>query len=154
MALNAPEQVTRALAERGLDGLSDEERGLLPPGFTPGSTAYFERFAREVQQHGPMSESTVRTFFAAQSAWDDTMAWQAARFLAAHPEQVLVIIVGDFHASFGGGLPDRLWARGVTKTVVISQVDARGLDEAALRALLVPDSQYGPRADFIWVTRP
>ena len=152
VALNAPEQVTQALAPRRPEGLSDEERSLLPPGFTLGNAAYFERFAREVQQHGSMPESAVRNFFAAQSAWDDTMAWRAARFLEAHPEQVLVIIVGDFHASYGGGLPDRLWARGVTKTVVISQVHARGLDEAGLQALLAPDPRDGPRADFIWIT--
>lgn len=154
VALNAPEPVTKALAQRGLEGLSDEERSLLPPGFALGNAAYFERFAREVQQHGPLPETAVHNFFAAQSAWDDTMAWRAARFLEAHPEQVLVIIVGDFHASYGGGLPDRLWARGVTKTVVISQVDARGLDEAGVRALLAPDPRDGPRADFIWLTGP
>ena len=154
IALNAPEQVTKALAQRGPEGLSDEERSLLPPTFTLGNAAYFERFAREVQQHGSMPESAVRNFFAAQSAWDDTMAWRAAWFLEAHPEHVLVIIVGDFHAIYGGGLPDRLWARGVTKTVVISQVDAQGLDEAEVRALLVPDPRDGTRADFIWITGP
>ncbi|HEU5299941.1 MAG TPA: ChaN family lipoprotein [bacterium] len=153
VALNAPEQVTRALAQRGVDGLTAEERALLPPGFTLGSGAYFERFAETMRQdHGAMPEQALANFFAAQSAWDDTMAWQAARYLAAHPEQVLVIIVGDVHGAYGGGLPDRLWARGVTRTVVISQVDASGLDDAAVAAVLAPHPAYGPRADFIWIT--
>lgn len=153
VALNAPDQVTRALAQRGPEGLTEAERALLPPGFTLGSGAYFERFAEVMRQdHGPMPEQTLANFFAAQSAWDDTMAWQAARYLAAHPEQVLVIIVGDVHGAYGGGLPDRLWARGMTRVVVISQVDGSTLDDAAVAEVLTPHPKYGPRADFIWIT--
>jgi uncharacterized iron-regulated protein len=64
VALNAPEVLTRAIAQRGLDALSDQERALLPPEFALGSALYFERFAREVQQHGGLSEAAVRDFFA------------------------------------------------------------------------------------------
>ncbi len=72
--------------------------------------------------------------------------------LRAHPEQVLVIIVGDFHASYGGGLPDRLRARGVTSMLVISQVNRFGLDDDETRRLVVPDPRHGVRADYVWVT--
>jgi uncharacterized iron-regulated protein len=152
VALNAPEALTRAIAQQGLDALSDEERGLLPPGFGLGNALYFERFAREVQQHGRLTDAAVSNFFAAQSAWDDTMAWRAVTFISAHPDQVLVIVVGDFHVAYGGGLPDRLRARGAPTVWTISQVGIEGLSEAEMQARLNPDSRYGPRADYIWLT--
>jgi uncharacterized iron-regulated protein len=92
-----------------------------------GNERYFERFAGEARQHGDMTAQEVRKFFAAQSAWDDTMAWQASEYLKAHPDHVLAVIVGDFHAAYGGGLPDRLRSRGVTKIQVISQVNGYDL---------------------------
>ena len=154
LALNAPQFLTRALAQRGVDGLTDEERSWLPPGFQLGNALYFERFAEDVRQHGSLTEETVRRFFAAQSAWDDAMAWQSAEYLRAHPEQVLVIIVGDFHASYGGGLPDRLRARGAGPVLVISQVDAGDLTVEEVANLVAPDTRYGVRADVVWVTVP
>jgi uncharacterized iron-regulated protein len=152
-ALNAPARLTRALAQRGLDGLTAEERGLLPPDFQVGSRPYFERFAAVMGQHGPPSEAALRNYFAAQSAWDDTMAWQAAEFIRAYPDQVLVIIVGDFHASYGGGLPDRLLARGLGYPLVISQVNRHGLTDEETRRLVAPHPVFGPRADYVWLTQ-
>jgi uncharacterized iron-regulated protein len=152
-ALNAPRQLARSLAQKGLEGLSDDERAWLPPNFQLGNPLYFERFAVGVRQHGPLPERAVQNFFAAQSAWDDTMAWQAVDYLRVYPEQILVIIVGDFHAAYGGGLPARLRERGATHVLVISQVNAFQLREADWETLLAPDPRYGVRADFIWLTR-
>lgn len=152
-ALNAPEQLAGALAHKGPAGLSADERSWLPPDFQLGNALYFERFAHDVRQHGDLSETAIGNFFAAQSAWDDTMAWQALDYLRGHPDQVLVIIVGDFHAVYGGGLPDRLRARGAAKVFVVSQVDGYGLSDAEVQQLLAPDPRYGVRADFVWLTR-
>lgn len=152
LALNAPSFLSRALAQRGVEGLTGEERSWLPPGFQLGNALYFERFALDVRQHGDLSEEMVRRFFAAQSAWDDTMAWQSVEYLRAHPEQVLVIVVGDFHASYGGGLPDRLRARGAGPVLVISQVSADGLTAEDVARVVAPDPHHGARADVVWVT--
>jgi len=153
-ALNAPASLARALSQRGVGGLSDTERSWLPPDFQLGNARYMERFAEAVRQHGELSETAVRNFFAAQSAWDDTMAWQAVEYLRGRPDQVLVVIVGDFHASYGGGLPDRLRARGAAHVLVISQVNGAGLDDAERQEVLRPDPRYGVRADFAWLTIP
>lgn len=152
LALNAPPGLTRALAQRGTEGLTDEERALLPPGFQLGNDLYFERFAAAMRGHGTPTEAVLRNYFAAQSAWDDTMAWQAAEFSRANPDQVLVIIVGDFHAAYGGGLPDRLRVRGVWDLLVISQVNRYGVSDEEAQRLIAPDPRYGPRADVVWVT--
>ncbi len=152
-ALNAPTQLAEALAQKGIAGLSDEERSWLPPDFQLGNALYFERFVAAVGPHGNLREDTIRDFFAAQSAWDDTMAWQARDYLQAHPDQVLVIIVGDFHASYGGGLPDRLRARGIAHVLVVSQVNGYDLSEEEVQELLAPNPRYGIRADYVWLTQ-
>jgi uncharacterized iron-regulated protein len=151
-ALNAPPRLTRALSQRGVAGLTDEERALLPPEFQLGSERYYERFVAALGAHGTLSEGALRNYFAAQSAWDDTMAWQAREFLRAHRDQVLVIIVGDFHASYGGGVPERLRARGATGVLVISQVNGYGLSDDDAKRLAGPDPRHGARADYVWVT--
>ena len=82
------------------------------------------------------------------------MAWRVAEFLRGHPDHVLFIVVGDFHASYFGGLPDRLRARGVDDILVISQVNAEDSSEDERRELIEPHPVYGPRADFVWSTEP
>jgi uncharacterized iron-regulated protein len=72
------------------------------------------------------------------------MAWRALQHLDENPEDILVIIVGDFHVSYGGGLPDRLRARGAADVVTISQVLEK--DEVKVHP------KYGARADFVWVS--
>jgi uncharacterized iron-regulated protein len=80
------------------------------------------------------------------------MAYNAVQFLAAHPEQVLMILVGDFHAQYFGGLPDRLRARGIRSLVVVSQLSSEGLSPEELQAELQPHPRWGARGDYLWVT--
>jgi uncharacterized iron-regulated protein len=80
------------------------------------------------------------------------MAWVSTEYLRMHPEQILVIIVGDFHATYGGGLPDRLRARGAD-VLTISQVNLSGLSGDEENGEILPDEKFGPRAEYIWVSR-
>lgn len=150
LALNAPRSLTGAISKKGLDGLSPEELSLLPPGFQLGRADYRERFELVMGGHAPAS--VFERYFAAQSTWDDSMAWIAAEFLAKNPSHCLAIIVGDFHAQFGGGLPDRLLARGLKNVVTISQFDADALTPAEVQEELGPHPKYGPRGDAVWVS--
>lgn len=149
LALNARRDLTAKIAKKGLESLTPEERSELPADFTLGNPGYLERFRQSMGGHVP--DSAVERYFAAQSAWDETMADTATRFLRAHPEQLLVVIVGDFHAAYGGGLPDRLRARGAPEVVAISQVQATGLTDAELEELIRPDPRYGVRGRYVWI---
>lgn len=151
LALNAPRSLTGKVSKGGLESLTPEEQKLLPPGFQQGRDSYKKRFLA-MMPHLPTPEAGER-YFAAQSIWDDTMAWRAAEFIQNHPEQVLVIVVGDFHAQYGGGLPDRITARTQQKPVVFSYVNTEGLSPADLEQELNPNTEYGPRADFIWYAK-
>jgi uncharacterized iron-regulated protein len=150
LALNAPRALTGRISKVGLAGLTLDELKLLPPNFQLGRDSYKKRFLADMP-HLP-NPAAGDNYFAAQSAWDDTMAWRAAEFLKAHPDQVLAIVVGDFHAQYGGGLPDRIAARTGQKPVVFSMVATDGLTEDETREALEPSLEFGPRADYLWIT--
>jgi len=148
LALNAPRELTSKIAKSGLDSLTEMEKDMLPSDFTLGNAGYFERFKEVMGGHVP--ESKLKDYFAAQSAWDETMAWKANQHLSVHPDQVLVIIVGEFHVRYGGGLPDRLRARGAQAVHTMTFVNTDGLTPEERSFELLPSSSYGQRSDFIW----
>lgn len=150
LGINAPRSLTGRIAKSGLASLSPADQALLPPGLQLGRPSYRERF--EVVMGTHIKPDQMQPYFEAHSVWDDTMAWQAQSFLQSHPDHCLAIVVGDFHAQYGGGLPDRLKARGVQSVTVISQVEARDLTGAELDDAVLPSPIYGARADAIWVT--
>lgn len=149
LALNAPRTLTGKIAKQGLESLTEVERQLLPPNFELGRASYKKRFLAQMP-HLPSPADGDR-YFAAMSAWDDTMAWQAAEFIKVHPDQVLVIVVGDFHAQYSGGLPARIQARTQQKPWVFSLVNPDGLTKEEVLAEIQPSPVDGPRGDFIWL---
>lgn len=151
-ALNSPRVLSSKIARGGLESLSAEEYALLPPQFSRGNDGYFERFQNAMGGHGPKGDALER-YFLAQSLWDDTMAWKALKALRRDPAQVLVIIVGEFHVQYGGGLPDRLRARGANAVVTLSQLNVEGASAEEIEEATRPTGVYGPRADFLWISR-
>ncbi len=149
VALNAPRSLTGKIAKMGMGSLTPEELAILPPNFTVGRESYKTRFLENVPHQMPAAD--MDRLFTAQSVWDDTMAWKAKEFLDKNPKQVLVIIVGEFHVQYGGGLPDRLKARGVSSVLTFSQVDTRNFNDEDLPQLIAPSSRDGVRADYLWL---
>jgi len=151
LALNAPRWLTAKISQQGLTSLSEQQRQLLPPHFEIGNEFYRERFWKAIGGDHVPHEKLIN-YFTAQSLWDDTMAWQTAEHLKIYPNDVVVIIVGDFHAIYGGGLKDRLQQRGVDSVISISQVNLSGLNEFERHEMLAPHPNWGARADFIWTS--
>ena len=66
-----------------------------------------------------------------------------------------MIIVGEFHAQYGGGLPDRISKRFPESQVkILSQIWAEGMSDDEIQKALQPSQTEGPRGDFIWVSKP
>ena len=149
MALNAPRALTSKISKVGIAGLEEAEKALLPPHFELGRASYKKRFL-SMMPHLP-DPATGERYFAAQSVWDDTMAWRASEFIKSHPDQVLAIVVGDFHAQYGGGLPDRIAARSGVAPTVFSFVNIQDLSESEIQDQVKPSPEYGIRADYLWV---
>jgi len=151
LGLNLPRSVTSKISKNGLASLSAEDWAFMPPGFQLGRDSYRQRFMDAAGSHCKVPENC----FAAQCAWDDTMAWQAGNFVTAHPDQVLVVVVGEFHVQYGGGIKHRVLQRlPNAKVVTLSQIWAEEMSEDEIKASIQPSQNEGERADFIWVSRP
>ena len=151
LGLNLPRSISGKISKQGLASLTDDDLKLMPPRFELGRDSYKTRFMIAAGAHCKVPDNC----FAAQSAWDDTMAWQATQFIKSNPDQVLVVIIGEFHVQFGGGTPYRIFARlPEAHIVTLSQVWAEGLTPEEIKQELQPSATEGPRADFIWVSRP
>ncbi|AZZ36498.1 hypothetical protein CIK05_06750 [Bdellovibrio sp. qaytius] len=103
--INIPRAVTGQISKNGLASLTPEQQLLMPPNFTLGNDSYKRRFFDVMGGHVPPEKFI--NYFTAQSVWDETMAWQALNFVQNNPDFIYVIIVGEFHVAYGGGLPDR-----------------------------------------------
>lgn len=157
LGLNMPSEVTRSISRNGIDSLTLEQNALLPPNFTLGRDSYKERFFKAMGH--PVPPEKQLNYFTAQSLWDDTMAWQTVNYVTKNPDQIFVIIVGEFHVQYGGGLPNRLNARlaeaGFNLPITtFSQIWAEGLTETEIKLELEPSPIEGPRANYIWITQP
>ncbi|MFH1135890.1 MAG: ChaN family lipoprotein [Pseudomonadota bacterium] len=143
LALNAPRSITGKIAREGLQALSPEERASIPGELVMGPDEYRERVAQAFSGHA--GHVDLDRFFAAQVAWDETMAQTLADYLAspAGRDRRVVVICGNEHVFRRHGLPSRLARR-----VGVSQVVLLGLVSTESETL-------GPReADFAWVTAP
>ncbi|MGD9802287.1 MAG: ChaN family lipoprotein [Hyphomicrobiaceae bacterium] len=154
IALNVARRVTTQIANQGLKVLNAEDRKQLPKDFAiegRGNDLYFQRFKAAMPRE--ISESDkIENYFMAQSAWDDTMAWTATEYIRSHPQEVLVIVVGDFHVIYNGGLPERLRKRGATDVVTISMLPtAPPMTRVEKEQATSPHGPDGPRADWIWL---
>jgi len=158
LGINIPRAVTSQISKNGIASLSPEQQLLMPPDFTMGNEAYKRRFFDVMGGHVPPEKFI--NYFAAQSTWDETMAWQALNFVKANPDYTYVIIVGEFHVAYGGGLPDRLRARlnesNICTTIqvkTVSQVYTEGLTPEEIQKEIAPSELDGARADFIFLSK-
>ena len=155
LALNAPRSLTQKVSRTGLSSLLETEAELLPPQFSFGRESYRQRFLASVPHELPPERQ--QNYFAAQSIWDDTMAWRAVEFAENHPDQVLVIVVGEFHVAYWGGLPDRILSRGGGNRQrrglvwTLSQLNSAEEDWSGMQLQILPHPIWGQRADLILV---
>ena len=144
VGLNAPRELTRQIAQGGLESLDDAQRAALPE-MDFSNAAHRAMVEAALAGHPGMTPERLEHFYAAQVLWDETMADTAARFLAREgaPSRI-VVLAGARHVQGGLGIPERAARRGLAPFVIVMPVRASELDES-LRA-------EPPLADFLWVT--
>lgn len=111
IALNVPRELTEKVGDKGLEGLSAEERARLPARIDDSDPSYRARIKAVYDQHPRGPDSDFERFLAVQLLWDEGMAEQAARYLAEHPGTALVVLAGSGHVEYGQGIPRRLERR-------------------------------------------
>jgi len=124
VALNVPRETTRAVRRRGWDALTESKRhGLSTPAAAPA--AYRERLETVYAAHrcGPAPEGAFDRFVEAQLVWDHAMAAALWRAADAHPDAVVVGIVGRGHAARPGGIDNQLAGLGAPLPFVLLTSD-------------------------------
>lgn len=101
LAINAPAAASHKLALG--QPLDANEKAMLPSGFHP-LPGGFEHFSEQMAG-GPHAGAEMRNLFQAQLLWEQTMATRILEFLAAHPDQKLVVLLGRGHVENGFGVP-------------------------------------------------
>lgn len=149
LALNIPQEIADQVTKAGKDSLTPDQQALTPPFWERGNESYFERFSDAMKEHAP--PEAIERYFWAQSLWDDTMAWKALEHQREHPDHVLVIIVGEFHVLFGGGLPYELKKNGAASVKTVLQVQIPDWADSTLQEAIRPDPKYGESADYLWL---
>lgn len=144
IALNAPRELSYAVAKDGVSSLSPEQASALPE-LDLDDEAHRALFDTEFDIGDHAAEDAIEQYYAAQVVWDETMGSRVAETLAdpAGPQK-MIVFAGRVHVKFGLGIPDRAAKRGAQPYVVVLPVT-----EAELEAELAlpPDERA---ADFYW----
>lgn len=144
IALNAPRELSYAVAKDGVSSLSPEQASALPE-LDLDDEAHRALFDTEFDIGDHAAEDAIEQYYAAQVLWDETMGSRVAETLAdpAGPQK-MIVFAGRVHVKFGLGIPDRAAKRGAQPYAVVLPVT-----EAELEAELAlpPDERA---ADFYW----
>lgn len=115
LALNTPTEVTRRVAQKGLDALQPSDlQWIPPPSEIRTDNEAYRQFLRPIYEdfhEGHSSSTDFERFFLSQVLWDETMAEQVASFLTSHPDYQMVVLAGQGHVMYGHGIPSRVARR-------------------------------------------
>lgn len=127
VAANAPLAVRRIVSrggEEALNGLSPDQRALLPAQIHPTSASYWDRVDRAVRGHmTPSGDGSPKArMYGTQSLWDNCMGDSCAQALARYPGYVVLHVVGAFHVSYRQGTVEQLLLRAPAARVSVVTV--------------------------------
>jgi uncharacterized iron-regulated protein len=116
IGLNAPIALVKAVAKKGLSGLTPAERAALPASIQESSDDRYRAFVKDsLSGHGLPPEAMAR-MIEAQAVWNETMGEKTARLAAS--SRVLVI-AGQGHMLWRAGIPESASRRGAGPALVV-----------------------------------
>lgn len=151
LGLNVPRDFVRTVAENGLQGLSPEDRKLLPE--MDLSNRHHRAYISTIfKSHGEGSAKAFENFYEAQCLWDEGMAQSLADFLGSPQAEgkTVLVFAGSGHIVFGFGIPNRLHRR----TPVPYQTVVLKTWRKEMNGDLFFSGAPSPLAHFLWVTKP
>lgn len=146
VALNAESELTNAVGESGLDGISSADRARLPMEIDESDSAYRNRVHEVYEKHPPDSRGEFEHFWQAQLVWDETMAERVADYLTGHPDKGMIVLAGSGHIAFGSGIPSRVKRRipGIESAILLSAEKADADSQGADYLLISPSLKLSP----------
>jgi len=141
VALNAPRELVKAVAKKGVDGLTPDERAKLPPLVLDDAQhrAWFDSIMAAMEGHGDGEGPNPDNIYAAQVVWDESMAENARAWLGGGGDTI-VIIAGNGHCH-DSAIVRRLIRRGGAPAVSIRPIIDDGEGNVA-KALAEAQNDY------------
>ncbi|CAM4024970.1 ChaN family lipoprotein [Vibrio neonatus] len=128
IAANAPREIVRCIGQVGVDyleSLNAEQRQTIAANLDITDRPYKNNFQQVMEG---VEQASIEKMYAAQVAWDETMAESIAMHHAKYPHQQILHIAGRFHVENGMGIAYSLHKRAPKlKIVLITPVSS--LDE-------------------------
>ncbi|ODS31951.1 MAG: hypothetical protein SCARUB_02924 [Candidatus Scalindua rubra] len=150
IALNITREFQKKIHEKGIEGLSKEERESLPEIDT--TDFYHRRYLERVfKGHADMSDAFER-FYLVQCVWEDIMADSISRYLSS-PEgkdKKMLIFIGGGHIIYHFGVPKRVYRRNHLPYRTIHTYELRDLKPEDEHPLFAKDIPLQP-ADYVRV---
>lgn len=141
LALNARQEITRAVGRKGLASLSPMERAEVPE-LDLTSEAHRAFFKAATEGHAMPAEG-FENFYTAQVIWDETMAETATKWAGAAAGRQIVVLAGTGHCH-EAAVPARMARRGTKPAISIQPIIDDG--EGAVAELIA-----APENDFLFV---
>ncbi len=138
LALNLPGEISKKVAEKGLESLSDTELRQIPQDIDWSNRAYKIRLRHIFKQHPRKGIKDFNDFYQAQILWDETMAQGIYDYLEKNPGRQMVVLAGDGHIAFGYGIPSRVYRRGRYDQVKILNVTGDQIEQGMADYFLFP----------------
>lgn len=148
--VNVPRELVSDVRKKGFDGLSAEQKALLPPKIDTENADHLRLFKAFFDEEDSMHSASMPAamwegMFRAQCTWDAAMAWNAAAALkkANDPNAIMVVLIGSGHVAYGLGAERqaKLWFDGGLASVIPVPV----LDEKDR-----PAKVRASYADWVW----
>ena len=138
LALNAPAELTQAIAESGLEGLSADDQASLPDLDLndPDHRAYVsELLGSSHSSAATTQDGAPSNAYLVQVVWDETMAETAARWLAKSGDGARLLIVAGLGHCHHSAIPARITRRTGLPTLAVAPVRRSRLGSAGFPTL-------------------
>jgi uncharacterized iron-regulated protein len=145
-ALNAPRALSKAVRQKGVDGLVGDERAGLPSGYPWPTPAPHQQLLREVWNHhakpdpaAPASqqaerEAAFQRFYTAQLIWDEAMSQAITEIFTDRADrsapQRLIVLAGTGHVG-RHAVPERAVRRGAPSGLTLGPAEAGEIPHGA-----------------------
>ncbi len=150
IALRPTAEMSFKMRDKGIAGLSDNDRKKLPE-IDDKDPFHREAVNAIFKGHGPGASEQFESFYQMMLFWEETMSESIANYLSS-PEgrdKKMMVMAGGFHVGYGFGLPRRTFRRLPVPYQIVIPHSQDFPDEMKMLNVKAPNLPL-PLADFVW----
>lgn len=156
IALKPDKDIESAFRSKGIDGLSDSEREMLPE--MDETDKYHKIFAGAIfGGHTKNTHAVLKRPYQTLLLWEETMAESIVNFLKSPQgkDKKMIVLTGSFHVEYGFGVPKRTYKRMPHNYSTVLPVAVYVTKEIKEERLMEVESTAIPLyvGDYIWTVK-